>query len=137
MKALLDTSFLVALANSKDINHEQVVKTIQTVKAELYLPVTVLPEACYLIGSRLGHHAMRRFVRSMLTQSLVLESLTANDLARTVKILDEYAESRLDFVDASIIALAERHNIIHVFTLDRRDFSIIRPQHTPFLEILP
>jgi predicted nucleic acid-binding protein len=48
-----------------------------------------------------------------------------------------YADTHLDFVDASLVAMAERLNIHRILTLDRRDFTIIRPKHYPHFEILP
>lgn len=59
------------------------------------------------------------------------------DLKRVVDILEEYADSCLDFVDASIVAISERLKCIQVLTLDQRDFSIIRPKHHTHFEILP
>ncbi|MDJ1182374.1 hypothetical protein PMH09_04135 [Roseofilum sp. BLCC_M143] len=44
---------------------------------------------------------------------------------------------RLDFVDASIAAVAERINVTRILTLDRRDFTILRPRHCDYFEILP
>jgi predicted nucleic acid-binding protein len=40
-------------------------------------------------------------------------------------------------VDALIVAMAERLNIIRLLTLDRRDFQIIRPKHCGSFELLP
>jgi uncharacterized protein len=52
-------------------------------------------------------------------------------------VLTQYQDAELDFVDASIIAIAERMSITHVLTLDRRDFSIVRPRHCDYFELLP
>jgi hypothetical protein len=43
---------------------------------------------------------------------------------------------RLDFVDASIVALAERLSIQRILTIDKKDFRIIRPKHCAYFEIL-
>ncbi|MCI5208417.1 MAG: PIN domain-containing protein [Candidatus Electrothrix sp. ATG2] len=137
MTALLDTSFLLAMTNAKDRNHHRVLNTAERIDDQLVLPVTVLPEVSYLIGSRLGHKAMRQFLHRIAVSDVALETVTITDLERVVEILEEYADSRLDFVDATIVALAERLNITRVLTLDRRDFSIIRPLHCSYFEILP
>jgi len=50
--ALLDTSFLLAMTNTKDRNHHRVLSTAERIDDQLVLPVTVLPEVSYLIGSR-------------------------------------------------------------------------------------
>ena len=55
MTAILDTSFLFALTDQSDRNHQRVLAVAQSVSEPLVLPVVVLPEVCYLIASRLGH----------------------------------------------------------------------------------
>jgi predicted nucleic acid-binding protein len=137
MTAILDTSFLLALTNTKDRNHSRVLNIARTISDPLILPISVLPEVCYLIASRLGHQAMRRFLKELTASSTVLEPITSLDLERVTGILDQYADSKLDFVDATIVAVAERENITRVLTLDRRDFTIIRPRHSPYFELLP
>jgi len=137
MTALIDTSFLVALTNRNDRNHTRVLTISQTISDVLVLPTVVLPEACYLIASRLGHSTMRRFLIELTASVTKLEAVTSADLQRVNEILDQYADSQLDFVDATIIAIAERENITRIFTLDRRDFTLIRPRHCDYFEILP
>jgi predicted nucleic acid-binding protein len=128
MTAILDTSFLVATVNRKDKNHDRVLETIAHLKESLILPTTVLPEVAYLISSRLGHHKMRQFLAEVVRNNVPIEHLEQNDLPRVIQILTEYADSELDFVDATIVAIAERMKVTKILTLDRRDFGMIRPQ---------
>lgn len=137
MIAILDTSFLFALTDRSDRNHQRVLAVTQNVNALLVLPVVVLPEVCYLIASRLGHQAMRRFVSSVTPATIQVESVTPEDLGRVHQILEQYADNQLDFTDAAIVAIAERLNITRVYTLDRRDFSVIRPRHCDYFELFP
>ena len=80
---------------------------------------------------------MRRFLRMLSASEVRLLALEGGDIERVSSLLDDYADSELDFADAAIVALAERHGITRIATFDRRDFSIIRPQHTAFFELLP
>ena len=137
MTAILDTSFLVATVNRKDRNHSRVLEVSRNFKEPLILPIAVLPEVSYLITSRLGHHVMRQFLVELTKSNVVLESITHSDLERVTEILSQYADSQLDFVDGTIVAIAERTNVTKILTLDRRDFSIIRPKHCDYLEIFP
>lgn len=137
MIAILDTSFLYALTDRSDRNHQRVLDVAQKPKATLVLPIVVLPEIGYLITSRLGHQVMRSFMVSLVTQSVQLESLIAEDLVRVCEVLEQYADSQLDFTDAAIVAIAERLSITSIYTLDRRDFLIIRPQHCEYFELSP
>jgi predicted nucleic acid-binding protein len=137
MTAILDTSFLFALTDQSDRNHQRVLAVAQSVNEPLVLPVVVLPEVCYLIASRLGHQAMRHFVSSVTPETIQVKSVTTEDLVRVHQILEQYADNQLDFTDAVIVAIAERLNITCVYTLDRRDFSIIRPSHCDYFELFP
>jgi len=137
MTAILDTSFLFALTDQGDRNHQRVLAIAQSVNEPLVLPVVVLPEVCYLIASRLGHQAMRLFVSSVTPETIQVESVTTEDLVRVHQILERYADNQLDFTDAAIVAIAERLNITRVYTLDRRDFSVIRPRHCDYFELFP
>jgi uncharacterized protein len=137
MTAILDTSFLFALTDQSDRNHQHVLAVAQSANERLVLPIAVLPEICYLIVSRLGHKAMRHFVSSLTTKAVQVEPVTAEDLVRVHEILDRYADNQLDFTDAAIVAMAERLFITRIYTLDCRDFSIIRPNHCDYFELLP
>lgn len=137
MTAILDTSFLFALTDTNDLNHVRVQQVAQTLSEPLLLPISVLPEICYLLASRIGHVAMRQFVEELSVGDTKLESPTRDDLKRASAILNQYADSKLDFVDATLVAIAERHNITRILTLDRRDYLMIRPTHCAFFEILP
>jgi predicted nucleic acid-binding protein len=58
-------------------------------------------------------------------------------LRRIGEILDQYADSQLDFVDAALVAVSERQGVTRILTLDRRDFLMIRPRHCAHFELLP
>ncbi|MGK7946209.1 MAG: type II toxin-antitoxin system VapC family toxin [Microcystaceae cyanobacterium] len=137
MTAILDTSFLFALTDQSDRNHQRVLTIAQSVNEPLILPTVVLPEVCYLIASRLGHQVMRRFVSSITPDTVQVKPVIPEDFARINYILEQYADNKLDFTDAAIIVMAERLNITRVYTLDHRDFSIIRPSHCDYFELLP
>ncbi len=105
MNVLLDTSFLFALADASDRNDARVLDVARNLTASLILPLPVLPEVCYLLASRLGHAVMRRFLNELATSDTVLEPIDRADLRRISEILDQYADSRLDFVDAALLPL--------------------------------
>jgi predicted nucleic acid-binding protein len=51
--------------------------------------------------------------------------------------VDKYADLPLGTVDDSVIAITERLKLTEVATLDRRHFSVVRPDHIPALTLLP
>ena len=63
--------------------------------------------------------------------------LSVVDFARAVALMDRYHDAELDFVDCCLTALAERLNITHICTFDRRHFAMIRPQHAEYFDLLP
>jgi predicted nucleic acid-binding protein len=107
VKILLDTSFLYALNDRRDRNHIRSTGFLHTLmSASLLLPTPVLPEVCYLLHSRLGHTAMRRFLSGLAASDIALESINTADIERVTEIWAQYADARLDFTDAAIVALA-------------------------------
>ena len=137
MPTIADTGYLFALADTKDTHHQSVLEVARTVSDTIILPVTVLPEICYLLDSRLGHDAMRQFLARLQAGPMFIESVAKSYLARVSEILEQYQDARIDFVDATIVALAERLNITRILTIDQRHFRLFRPRHCTAFEILP
>ncbi len=137
MTAIVDTSFLVSLINPREQHHQACVAVARQLRERLVIPQVVLPEACYLVDKYVGDSAMRAMVRQLTLPEWNLEPLQEGDMARVVVLLDQYQDQRLDFVDACIVAMAERLRARRVLTLDRRHFSLVRLQHGATFEILP
>ena len=134
---LVDTGPLYAMADRDDDWHARVVRFLERSRDELVVPVGVLPEAAYLLAAHLGPEAEKKLVRSVVNGEMVVEDLTIQDLKRTLELLTRYATARIGFVDATIVATAERLRISRILTTDRRDFSLIRPRHCKAFELLP
>lgn len=136
MISIADTGFIVALIDRQDSYHQDV-KAIYLQQKEIIVPQSVLAEVAYLLGRAAGISSVVQFLRSLKTSRFELTALTEEDIARIGDVLEEYQDSRIDFVDASVMAIAERLNLTIVLTLDRRDFSLYRPQHCPAFTLLP
>jgi len=113
---LADTGPLYAAADASDGHHEEASAFFRQNREPVLVPVTVLPEVCYFIGRELGPEAEIRFMRSFLQGELLLEPVTDGDLPRCVELMQQYAGVLLGLVDASVIALAERLNIVRILT---------------------
>ena len=137
MMAILDTSFLLATVDIKGENYERVLDFIINLREQLILPMTVLPEVCKLLTSRLGYPTTRQVLSELVNSNVLIEGINKTDLKRVMEILNQYADSELDFVDATIVAIAERMNITKILTLDKHIFSIINPQHCAAFKIFP
>lgn len=123
--------------NQREKHHHDCVRVSGRLHEKFVIPVTVLPEVTYLLASRLGHRVMRDFVRELTYSDWFIENLIVDDLERVKELLETYQDSKLDFADATIIAMAERLGVKTILTLDRRDFRLVRPNHTDYLKLLP
>jgi len=134
--AIADTGFIVALTNIKDTHHQNV-KAVYVNQRKILLPQTVLAEVAYLLAREAGTSLVVNFLRSLMASRFELVSLIEEDITTIANILDQYQSSRIDFVDASVMAVAERYDLTTILTIDRRDFSLYRPKHCAAFTILP
>jgi predicted nucleic acid-binding protein len=134
---LVDTGPLYAMADRDDDWHLRIVRFLERSRDELVIPVTVLPEAAYLLAAHLGPEAERKLVQSIVSGEMAVEELRFQDMERTLELLSRYEDARIGFVDATIVAIAERLKISRILTTDRRDFSLVRPRHCKEFELLP
>lgn len=134
--AVADTGFVVALLNRSDPHHSSVAAIYTRIKTAI-LPQTVLAEVAYLLGKDAGIPTVIAFLQGLSVSRFQLTGLIEQDINRIAEILEQYQDSRIDFVDATVMAIAERYNSQTILTLDQRDFRLFRPQHCDSFEILP
>lgn len=137
MAALVDTGVLLALANKRDANHAAAVNLLSSLREALLVPSPVLAEVAYLTNRVLGVEAEVQLIVSLGQGELQLEEVTRADCLRAADLLRTYADANIGFVDASLVAIAERLKIRRLLTVDRRHFEMIRPRHCASFEILP
>ncbi len=135
MPLLLDTGALYALADADDDWHIRVRDFLKAERQSLLVAVTVIPEAAYLMRKRLGAAVETRFAESLAAGEIAVENLSQRDIARCAELLHIY--DFLGFVDASIVAIAERLKLRALVTTDRRDFVRVRPTHVAAFQLLP
>jgi hypothetical protein len=135
MPLLVDTGVLFALADRKDSWHARVRSYVESHPGPLLAPVTILPEVACLLRHRLGARAERAFVASVADHEIAVEHVTQRDLKRTGELMSAY--EALGFVDASVVAVAERLKLHVIATTDRRDLSIVRPAHVERFRLVP
>jgi predicted nucleic acid-binding protein len=134
---LVDTGIIYALADRSDAWHVRARTFVESYKGTLLIPSTVIPEACYLLHTHLSHDAETAFITSIVNRALRLEQADEEDLARSVEIMNTYADLMIGLVDSSVVAIAERLKITSIMTTDRRHFSVIKPKHCSAFTLLP
>jgi uncharacterized protein len=127
----------LAVAIASDPDHTPCVALFEDQPDELVVPQLVVAEAGYLVGRIVGGSGEAAFLRALVDGPLSFVAFEAADLRRAAELLDIYADLRIGTVDAVVIATAERLGATRIATLDRRHFSVVRPAHTPFFELLP
>jgi predicted nucleic acid-binding protein len=134
---VLDTGPILALLDAGDPAHARSVAMVEEIREDLVVPTCVLVEIDYWTHKLLGQESWDVFVEDITGGAYRLEALTVADLQRASELERQYGELDLGLVDASVIALCERLGETKVATLDRRDFSVVRPRHCDSLQLLP
>ncbi len=137
MSVIADTGPLYALVDRSDAWHARVAAWWATQRGPIVVPVSVLPEVSYLLQTRIGPEADQVFIRAVAEGEFITESLEPEDIRRAAELMREYADLPLGFVDATVVATAERMGVRDIVTTDRRHFGVIRPQHTAAFVLWP
>jgi predicted nucleic acid-binding protein len=135
MPLLVDTGVVFALADRSDAWHARVRDYIRASGEALLAPAMILPEVAYLLRHRIGADAELAFARALASGEISVEHLTARDWTRSAALMDEY--DWLGFVDATVVAVAERLKVRTLATTDRRHFGAVRPAHIDRFRLVP
>jgi uncharacterized protein len=130
----VDTNIWLAAADRRSDRHEECAALLRSRHGEL---VPVIAETSWLILDRLGTAAQAAFIRLVTSGQLKPVDLTEADWQRCAELAEQYASLRLDLIDASLVAVAERLGITTLATLNHRDFTVVRPRHAAAFELLP
>jgi predicted nucleic acid-binding protein len=101
------------------------------------VPTRVITEVAYLIGSRPGAEPEVRFLGDVAGGAFAVEPVAPSDWLRIAELVSRYRDLPLGTVDASVVAAGERLGITELATVDRRHFSVVRPNHTGGFTLLP
>jgi uncharacterized protein len=134
---VVDTGVLFGSLNRRDEDHVACVRLLEGTSESLVVPAPVLVEVDYLIGRWLDRSVHRAFMNDLVNEAFVVRDLERGDYVRVRHLCEQYADFPLGFVDAAVIAIAERLNEPKIATLDQRHFRAIRPRHVDAFELLP
>lgn len=134
---VVDTGPLVAVADLDDAHHQTCTDWFDHSTDTVVVPAPVIVEVCWLLASRVSPAAEAAFLAALAQGDPRIEELTAADYQRASHLVDRYADLDLGFVDASVIAVAERLGIDTVATINHRDFRVVRPTHIDAFTLVP
>ncbi len=123
---LLDTGPLVALLDSSEPEHRRVDEFIAAMpRPRLLTTGAVITEAfCFLADAQDGPKHLAAFLKASTIE--VRDAFTADALTGAVRLMTRYADTPMDFPEATLVWLAEQTGTDRVLTLDRRGFSTFR-----------
>lgn len=134
---VLDSGVLIAAVDIDDQHHAACVKLLDRRDEQFVVPAGVVVEVCWMLGRRVSIDAEASFLRGLGGEGLAVETITLADYQRVAELVDTYRNLPLGAVDAMVIAVAERLGVTTIGTVDRRDFSIVRPRHVTAFTLLP
>lgn len=123
--------------DAADADHEPCARLLADAVEELLVPAPVVVELDWLAGARLGPAAFAAFLADVADGAIGVVELVQADYLRVGELLARYADLKLGFVDAAVVAVVERLGESRLATLDRRRFGTVRPRHVEALELLP
>ena len=137
MALVLDTGVVIALVDADDSHHGRCIALAEATLEDLVVPGTALPEIDYFLRKRGLSKGWLALVEDVTAGAYRLHWPDDAGIARAAELEMQYADLRLGFVDASVIAACETLGETKVATLDRRHFSVVRPRHCEALVLLP
>jgi hypothetical protein len=134
-QVLVDTGPIVAIISESDEHHEACVERLQSIRAPLLTCWPVITEAAWLL--RAYPLAVGRLLSSFSGRPFELVPLNEADLPGIAAILARYKGLGIQLADASLVHLANREGIETIFTLDRRDFGVLRLARGKKFRVIP
>jgi predicted nucleic acid-binding protein len=122
---LVDTGPLVAYLDRADPMHDTVAARIDSFTGQLATTGAVVTEAMYFVSDTPeGPLAFAELLVSANAQ--VVEAMQPSEVLSAAALMKKYADTPMDFADATLVALAEQLDLVEILTLDRRGFSTYR-----------
>jgi len=132
---LVDAGPLVALLDRSDADHARIAERLDRLHDPLVTVWPAVVEALYLLS--FSSPAQKALLEILETGAVRLLSLDATDVPRIKQLMAKHRDLPMDFADAALVRVAERHDLRRVLTLDQRDFSVYRLPRKGSFTLLP
>ncbi len=123
---VLDTSVALAFMNRRDADHTRVREWMEGLDQELGTTPLILAELDHLLTS-LGGAPAASALRDDLDRGAYTVEWWPSAIHETIAAARRYESMELGLADASLMALAARHETREIATLDERHFRALRP----------
>ena len=132
---LVDAGPMVALLSARDQHHDRCVRTLTEIRQPLATVWPALAEAMYLLGP--WPDAQDVLWQKLVGGAIRILPLGESDCPRMRELMRKYRDLPMDLADAALVRAAERERLFTVFTTDRSDFEVYRPEGRRRFKILP
>lgn len=134
---LVDTSAALQLASSTAQRHADVARVVAELTGPFVLSSFVLAELDYMLAKRHGQAAQLAVLGEVVDGAYEVAEFGRVEVKSATAVIRRYADLEVGLADASIVVLAEKHQVIDVLTFDARHFRAMRgPGGRPF-RLLP
>ena len=103
----------------------------------MLVPAPVVVELDWMLRRAAQNQAFDAFLAAASEGALDVIELHPADYERVRDLCQQYDDLGLGFVDASVVAVAERLGHATIATLDHRHFSVVRPAGGGSFRIVP
>lgn len=131
---LLDTGPLVAILDAGDPHHRPCCQVFENLRTPLVTTEAVLTEVLHLLGTNQAQDLALAFV---VRGAAALVPTDRPALVSIRALMKKYADTPMDYADATLVDLANELGTNVVFTLDRRGFLTYRLPGRRSFELLP
>lgn len=133
---LLDTGPLIAYLDRGDAAHERVVEVWDDFRGQLATTSAVVSEAMHHLAA-VERGPMRLAELVAASGMLVHDYAQAPALRAAAELMNRYADTPMDYADATLVLLADDLEVGEIMTLDRRGFTVFRTRRRTALRVLP
>ncbi len=132
---LIDTGPLVALLNGRDAEHLRCVEIADAQPSPMLTTWVVMAEATWLLRDQ--YMGLERLLATVENGVVTCFNLGHDAAAWMAEFARQYQDLHPQLVDLSLAYLAEREGTSHIFTLDRRDFLVLKSRTGKPFDLVP
>jgi predicted nucleic acid-binding protein len=133
---LLDTGPVVASLDRRDPHHGWVMQRFALVTGRVLTTGAVITEAAFFAQDI--PDGIQRLIQLIDTVRIeIWDCFQLEQLNAAARLMARYADTPMDFADATLVLAAENFGVANIATLDQRGFSIFRfGRNRPFRLVL-
>jgi len=132
---LVDTGPLVAMLNKADASHIRCREQSRELHGPIFTCWPVVTEAAWLL--RKIPNGLESLLDLMVTGDISPLELDSGAAPWMTRVRAAYGDLNPQLADLALLYLAQRERIRHIFTLDRRDFTVYRDSAGRPFQLIP